>query len=365
MRRLFIYLIVAIVVIGALRAMHHRPARYAPPPVRWHHRPAPHDDGARREVVAAEQARRQAQQATAEARRQAQQAAAEARRALVEAGRDLREAYREARDEVSRAYREARDELHRAYREVVADRGGRPPLPPPPLPPPAEAPALEEADGLPVPIVPGTRVTEAEARPPVPAAPPVPARLASQGQAARDQAAASQAEVCEINEGTQFCIQRAAVRAQNHRAVPGDICANEDRARADARKALRIQVLEWLSPDVPASWTPPAGLLEAMVVGTKIDPLVKDYGTLYKAELTADFSPMHRAGLVDEYNRELINRRLMTLGGTLGFVLICLAAVSGYIRADEATKGYYTNRLRMLAAAGVGAAGVIVYRLVA
>ncbi len=55
----------------------------------------------------------------------------------------------------------------------------------------------------------------------------------------------------------------------------------------------------------------------------------------------------------------------MTLGGSLGFVLICLAAISGYIRADEATKGYYTNRLRLLAAAGVGAAGVIVYRMVA
>ena len=54
-----------------------------------------------------------------------------------------------------------------------------------------------------------------------------------------------------------------------------------------------------------------------------------------------------------------------TLGGALAFVLICLAAVSGYIRADEATKGYYTNRLRMLAAAGVGAAGVVIYRMVA
>ena len=81
--------------------------------------------------------------------------------------------------------------------------------------------------------------------------------------------------------------------------------------------------------------------------------------------MTADLSPRHRAELVDAYNHELVKHRLLTLGGSLGFVLICLAAVSGYIRADEATKGYYTNRLRMLAAAGVGAAGVIVYRMVA
>lgn len=351
MRRLFIYLVVAIVVIGALRAMHHRPARHAPAPVRRQFGPA-HDDRARRDLVAAE----------------ARQAAAEARRALAEAGRELRAAYHEARGEVSRAYREARDELREAYREMVADRGGRPPLPPPPPPPPppAAAPALEEADGLPVPIVPGTRVTEAEARPPVPAVPAVPARLASRAQAPHGQASASQDPTCEIsNPGAESCIARAEARAQHHRAIPGDICANEDRARTDARNALRIKVLEWLSPDVPASWAPPSGVLEAMVIGTKIDPLVKDYGTLYKAELTADFSPMRRAELVDAYNHELVNHRLMTLGGSLAFVLICLAAISGYIRADEATKGYYTNRLRMLAATGVGAAGVIVYRMVA
>ena len=43
--------------------------------------------------------------------------------------------------------------------------------------------------------------------------------------------------------------------------------------------------------------------------------------------------------------------------------MICLAAVSGYIRADEATKGYYTKRLRLLAAAAVGASGVLIYQI--
>ncbi len=43
-------------------------------------------------------------------------------------------------------------------------------------------------------------------------------------------------------------------------------------------------------------------------------------------------------------------------------MLACLAAVSGYIRADEATKGYYTNWLRLASATGVGAAGVLIYQ---
>jgi len=69
--------------------------------------------------------------------------------------------------------------------------------------------------------------------------------------------------------------------------------------------------------------------------------------------------------LVQVFHREQVRQRLTALGGILGFVLICLAAISGYIRTDEATKGYYTNRLRMLTAAGVGAAGVLIYQVLA
>jgi hypothetical protein len=69
--------------------------------------------------------------------------------------------------------------------------------------------------------------------------------------------------------------------------------------------------------------------------------------------------------LVDVFHREQVRDRLTVLGGIFGFVLICLAAISGYIRTDEATKGYYTNRLRMLTAAGVGAGGVLIYQMLA
>jgi hypothetical protein len=102
-----------------------------------------------------------------------------------------------------------------------------------------------------------------------------------------------------------------------------------------------------------------------MIQKTEMKEQVKDYGTIYVAELTLDTSPERRATFVNLYTRELVTRRMVTLGGVLTFVLICLGAVSGYIRADEATKGYYTNRLRLLAAAGVGAAGVLIYQMVA
>ncbi len=90
-----------------------------------------------------------------------------------------------------------------------------------------------------------------------------------------------------------------------------------------------------------------------------------DLYTLYRAGARLDFSPARRAQVVALYEHDLVRERMLKGGGVLAFVLFVLAVLAGYIRADESTKGYYTNRLRMLAAAGVGAAGVVAYRLLA
>jgi hypothetical protein len=148
--------------------------------------------------------------------------------------------------------------------------------------------------------------------------------------------------------------------------VKGRLSATKERAVADARRQLRDDVASWLDPEVPRSWVPSVRMLDAMIVqGPELKTVQKSYGELFEATLTVDASAQRRTTLVEVYNRQLVERRLATLGATLVFILICLAAVSGYIRADEATKGYYTNRLRMLAAAGVGASGVIIYHMIA
>ena len=148
--------------------------------------------------------------------------------------------------------------------------------------------------------------------------------------------------------------------------MTGRLSATKERAVADARRQLRDEVASWLDPEVPRSWTPPVRMLDAMILDEpQLKPIQKDYGELFEATLTVDASSQRRTALIEVYNRQLVERRMATLGATLAFILICLAAVSGYIRADEATKGYYTNRLRMLAAAGVGASGVIIYHMVA
>ena len=149
------------------------------------------------------------------------------------------------------------------------------------------------------------------------------------------------------------------------REVAGRVSATEDRARDDARRELEARVAEWLEPQVPASWSPPADLVGRMIRETRVTPEEKDYGTVYTAALDADFGEARRAALVDAYRRDVARDRSLKLGALLGFLLICLAATTGYIRADEATKGYYTNRLRLASAAAVGAAGVILYRWLA
>jgi hypothetical protein len=259
----------------------------------------------------------------------------EAREALDEAHR----AINEARDEIRQAYNEAREEVHQVF-DGDDDSWSRP------------NPPREEAEGLPVPIVPGTRVTVAQTRPPAPPIPPV--RPVSSARPAVPAARAVPAPMV-----------AASVALSQTRIVKGQISATEERAKADVRHALGGEVVDWLDPEVPGSWAPPSRLVDAMVLETRINPVVKDYGTLYVAELKVDFSPERRKALVQVFHREQVRQRLTALGGILGFVLICLAAISGYIRSDEATKGYYTNRLRMLTAAGVGAAGVIIYQMLA
>jgi hypothetical protein len=206
----------------------------------------------------------------------------------------------------------------------------------------------EEAEGLPVPIVPGTRVTEARVQTPANVGPdgrPIgPRRLAPS-------------------------VMPVASRlpSSTSRTVSSRLCATPERARADVRVQLEREVMDWLTPDVPAHWQPPSPLVDRMVRDgvVRYQEIKKDYGMLHEATLRADFSTARRDAFLAAYQREVVGDRLAVLAGILGFVLVCLAALAGYIRADEATKGYYTHWLRAVAAAGVGASGVLVYQWLA
>jgi len=207
--------------------------------------------------------------------------------------------------------------------------------------------ARESIDDLPVPIVPGSRVTQAEIQPPRPPAPPQ--------RRGPNRADPKPARVS--------AIKNAKGMALRGEPVVGRLSATDDRARADAELQLQRRITEWLMPEVPSSWPVPNPLLHAVALSTEVQPVEKELGTLYEATIRADLSPARRVEIVETYHRELVARRLMVLAGVLAFILSCLAGLAGYIKADEATKGYYTNRLRIVSAAGVGAAGVLIYQI--
>ena len=268
------------------------------------------------------------------------------RHAIARAGHQVRQSLEEAGHEIRQTVGEASDQVHSAIDDVrgallsddddaerTSDRK------------PAVA-EREEAEGLPVRIVPGTRVTDAQATPPV-----APRTLIKTRRSETPRS------------GTRVVINTGAAEIPT---VAGKISATPERADIQAREALRQLITEWLDPDVPGSWSLPQRELDKLVLGTTREtvPRRDDYGPMYITHLKLDTTPARRDQLVKLFNHELVGRRLINLGGSLAFILMCLAAVSGYIRADEASKGYYTNRLRLLAAAGVGAGGVLIYQMV-
>ncbi|RUL82166.1 hypothetical protein [Tautonia sociabilis] len=164
-------------------------------------------------------------------------------------------------------------------------------------------------------------------------------------------------------------------------AAKGRRSYSQERALADARAELERAVASWLAPEVPEGWTPPAGLIDALVLDRHIEPVLVNLQStlgpvandpeldlpdlLYVAAMRANLTPGHREAIIQAYRQEVGARRSALLVGLGGFLLSCLAILSLYIRADEATKGYYTNRLRAVAVASAGAAGAIIYRLLA
>jgi len=204
----------------------------------------------------------------------------------------------------------------------------------------------EPAEGLPVPVVPGTRTTEARVEPP----------------SARDRVRTYRKTAT----STPDPVERSGVHGSPElTSVTGRLSATEERARDDARHKLERLLSEKLAPEVPLTWKAPTELIDGMIRQIVVVPRERDYGTVYEATLKVDLSAPRLARIVEAYHREEVAKRLALLGALLMFVLVCLAVVSGYINADEATKGYYTNRLRLAAAAGVGAAGVVLYRMLA
>ena len=171
---------------------------------------------------------------------------------------------------------------------------------------------------------------------------------------------------------------------QGRRVLVGPLSASREEARQATLVKLRREVADWISVDVPASWPVADADLDALVRDSYVQPVLFDLEhaglglamgaastsagtdniyTIYKGAELVDFSDASRDRLVHVYQKQLVRGRMLKGGGILAFALVCLASVAGYIRADEATKGYYTRRLKLVSMVGVGAAGFALYRM--
>jgi hypothetical protein len=168
---------------------------------------------------------------------------------------------------------------------------------------------------------------------------------------------------------------RARADASGSLVLVGSLSGTEAKAKLDLRSRIDREVTHWISGDVATGWKPPTEAVDSLIRATYVQPVIEDGSsiskdldelvTLYRAGAKLDVSPAARVRLVQIHEQQVVHERMIKGGGVLAFVLIGLASLSGYIRADEATKGYYTNRLRLLTAAGVGGAGVLIYQMLA
>jgi hypothetical protein len=163
-----------------------------------------------------------------------------------------------------------------------------------------------------------------------------------------------------------FTHRAQATETADERVIESHLKATPERAMQDANDNLRRAVGDWLAlAGVPRSWTPKKALVSGMVLESYTEPQTRQDVKVYLTALRADFSPQRREIFLQEHSRQVVGARMGVLAAGLFFVLIALGCVTSYIRADEATKGYYTNRLRLAAIGGVAAAGWALYRLVA
>jgi hypothetical protein len=90
------------------------------------------------------------------------------------------------------------------------------------------------------------------------------------------------------------------------------------------------------------------------------EKLELSFGPMYQAHALVSFDPefrkqldAQRPAIERQWKQRAVKGRLAGTGLVFGVILFLLAVVSGYFRLDTATRGYYTGRLQLLAAAAI------------
>jgi hypothetical protein len=123
----------------------------------------------------------------------------------------------------------------------------------------------------------------------------------------------------------------------------------------DARCRLTHDL--WLSHPPTRDWVRQRVVKDAKIVpGPEIDAVTPT------VQLTLDLELTREAWreLAEAERQVRVQDRMETMGRVVALLTVLLGAVAGYVRLDEATKGYYTGRLRLVALALVGVASAAI-----
>ncbi|MBW3598565.1 MAG: hypothetical protein KY475_15000 [Planctomycetes bacterium] len=85
------------------------------------------------------------------------------------------------------------------------------------------------------------------------------------------------------------------------------------------------------------------------------------FGPMHQAHALLEFDEAFRRQAEADWKEALTLSRLVRTGLIGGAVFILLAVLLGYLRADNATRGFYTRRLRLGAATVILALAAVVY----
>ena len=194
-------------------------------------------------------------------RRDPHGAMGEVRVALHEARKEIRDAWKEVRREVGEAYREVRESISHEERILVPPVPPVPPVPAfpamPPAPPRSIAARIEPQRNIDV----KERFRKASHD-----------ADAESGSAAEESAAIRMSGNAPV---TGYELFEPVSGSKDVSKLTGRISATEERARADARRALAVAVRDWLGPNVSSSWTPPDRLVDSMILSVHTEPVIK------------------------------------------------------------------------------------------
>lgn len=159
-------------------------------------------------------------------------------------------------------------------------------------------------------------------------------------------------------------------------AVPGDDVSappwvhtgfgvnEEDAYRSALEKARRDLAAYLAAQSPPIRWTPTIDEMEhvahvAKEGGTK--DFGRDVGEMYEAHVRVDLTAKDRALIAERDRSEQMEDRVWLALRILAAAVVVMAAVAGYVRLDDWSKGYYTTWLRLGVAGAIAAACGLVW----